>query len=78
VPLYVWSLRPPPYSPAVAAWGEVEDASTLFRMRAAYERLTRDLASQRLVWLDGRHLPPSIALTPAAPKSVELVAGPVR
>jgi hypothetical protein len=78
VPLHVWSLFPPPYPAVVADWGEVEDASTLARMRKAYERLTRDLASQRLVWLDGRHLPQAIALTPAAPRGVELVSEPGR
>ena len=76
VPLYVWSLRPPPYPPAVAAWGEVEDASTLPRMRRAHDRLSHDLAAQRIVWLDGRHLPQSIALSPTVARGVELVAGP--
>jgi hypothetical protein len=78
VPLYIWSLRPPPYPAAVAAWGEVEDTSSLAQMRKAYEHLTGDLASQRIVWLDGRHLPQSIALTSAAARGVELVSGPVR
>ncbi|HZF07952.1 MAG TPA: hypothetical protein VFE33_04090 [Thermoanaerobaculia bacterium] len=78
VPLYVWSLVPPPYPAAVAAWGQVEDVSTLAQMRRAYGRLGRDLASQRIVWLHGRHLPQSIALTEAAPRSAELVAGPGR
>jgi hypothetical protein len=82
VPLYVWSLRPPPYSTAVTAWGKVEDASTLFQMARAYHRLGRDLAAQRIVWLDGRHLPQSISLSPNAAntaktrKGIELVAGP--
>ena len=78
VPLYVWSLRPPPYPAEVAAWGEVEDTSNLSRLRKAHERLTRDLASQHIVWLDGRHLPQSIALAPAALPGVELVEGPIR
>src|SRR6185295_2165088 len=64
VPLYVWSLAAPPYTPAVAAWGEVEDASNFGGLRDAYGRLSRDLASQGIVWLDGRHLPQSIALSP--------------
>jgi hypothetical protein len=78
VPLYVWSLVPPPYPAAVAAWGKVEDVSTLAQIRRAYDRLGRDLASQRIVWLHGRRLPQSIALTEAAPRSAELVAGPGR
>jgi len=78
VPLHVWSLAPPPYSAEAAVWGEVEDASSLYRMQLAYDRLRRDLAAQRIVWLEGRHLPQSIALTPAAPQDVELVSGPGR
>jgi hypothetical protein len=81
VPFYVWSLRPPPYSAAVTAWGKVEDASTLFQMSRAYRRLGRDLAAQRIVWLEGRHLPQSIALSPPSGKAandIELVAGPER
>jgi hypothetical protein len=72
VPLYVWSLRPPPYSPGVEAWGKVEDVSSFYQMRRAYRRLSRDLATQRIVWVHGRHLPQSIALTSRAPKGVEL------
>jgi hypothetical protein len=81
VPLYVWCLDVPPYSPAITAWGEVENVSTAYKMRYAYGRLTRDLASQRIVWVDGRHLPQSIALSPQAAgavKGLELVAGPER
>jgi hypothetical protein len=79
VPLYVWSLRPPPCSAAMTAWGKVEDASTLYQMARAYRRLGRDLAAQRIVWLDGRYLPQSISLSPEAVKTkkgIELVAGP--
>jgi hypothetical protein len=78
VPLYVWSLAPPPYPPGIAAWGEVDDASTLPSLRRAYSRLSADLKAQRIVWLDGRHLPQAIALSPRAPKGIELAVGPVR
>jgi len=84
VPLYVWSLRPPPYPPGVAAWGKVEDVSIFFQMNRAYGQLTQDLAAQRIVWVNGRHLPQSIALSPPAAnaakaaKGIELVAGPER
>ncbi len=81
VPLYVWSVRAPPYSAAVTAWGKVEDVSSFYQMSRAYRRLNRDLAAQRIVWLQGRHLPQSIALSSKAPKtdpSIELVAGPER
>jgi hypothetical protein len=78
VPLYVWSLAPPPYPPAVARWGKVEDVSNLRLLRLAYQRLDQDLAAQRIVWVQGRHLPQSIALSPQAPKGIELVAGAER
>ena len=77
VPLYVWSLTPPPYPPAIAAWGEVEDASGLPQMRRAYNRLSADMKSQRIVWVHGRHLPQTIALTPKAPPGIELATGPL-
>jgi hypothetical protein len=78
VPLYVWSLGKPPYPSAVAAWGEVENTSILSRLHNAFERLAADLERQRIVWLDGRHLPQAITLSPRAGKGVELAAGPGR
>jgi hypothetical protein len=69
VPLLVWS----PYgakTPAAQAWGgagaAVEDISNLSRLEAAVSRLRSELDSQRVVWLDGRHLPQAIALSPTA------------
>ena len=37
----------------------------------AVSRLREALDSQRIVWLNGRHLPQTVALTPAA-KGVEI------
>lgn len=77
VPLFVWAIaRPaekpaPPASPAFAAWGEVEDVSTLTRFRAAVARLRDELDSQHIVWVEGTHLPQSIALA-AGTEGVEL------
>ena len=67
VPLFVWSVekpaeKPAAASPALAAWGEVEDVSTVSRLRAAVSRLRNELESQRIVWVEGTHLPQSIAL----------------
>jgi len=62
VPLRVWSLT----GRGSAAWGEVEDVSTALRLRTAYERFARELARQRIVWLEGRWLPQEIALSPVA------------
>jgi hypothetical protein len=74
VPLYVWSVGK--VDPAItAAWGAVEEISVLSRMQSAFDRLAEDLERQRIVWLDGRHLPQGIALTKTAEKSVELATG---
>ena len=67
VPLFVWSVerpaeKPAAASPALAAWGKVEDVSTLARLRSAVADLREELASQRIVWVEGTHLPQSIAL----------------
>ena len=51
VPLYVWSVeKGGAGSPALASWGEVEDVSSLGRLRRAVERLRDDLevAARRL------------------------------
>jgi hypothetical protein len=76
VPLVVWSL----YGPDTAlakAWGPVEDISSLARLGEAVTRLRGELDRQQIVWLDGRHLPQDIALTPAATAAgLALVAAP--
>ena len=53
------------------AWGGAEDISTLAKLEDAAERLRAELDSQRIVWVEGRHLPQEIRLSPAA--GVELV-----
>jgi hypothetical protein len=70
VPLFVWNLYGA-QTPAARAWGGGEDVSTLEKLEQAVDRLRTALDSQRIVWLEGRHLPQSIALTPAA-RGVEL------
>jgi len=70
VPLFVWSLGSP--SPAAAAWGEVRDVSTTIGMLQAFADLRQELASQRIVLVEGRLLPQEIE--PAAEGgSIELV-----
>lgn len=67
VPLFVWRMGEGPAPAALsAAWGDVEDVSTLPRLSTAFERLKDELASQRIIWVEGTHLPPSIALSPSA------------
>jgi hypothetical protein len=80
VPLFVWNLYGAGSSAArvwTESWGKVEDISTLPKLEAAVARLKSELASQRIVWLDGRHLPQAIALGPEA-TGVEIVTGPGR
>ncbi|HYO14597.1 MAG TPA: hypothetical protein VE685_15485 [Thermoanaerobaculia bacterium] len=64
VPLFVWSLEKPKKNPALDAWGPVEDISSLSKLHRAFGRLESELESQRIVWVEGRHLPQSIALAP--------------
>jgi hypothetical protein len=72
VPLHVWSLVPPGSSPAAQAWGGAVDVSRLAGLRAAAGRLQREIAAQRIVWVDGLHLPQSIALAPGSPEGLEI------
>jgi hypothetical protein len=64
VPLYVWTLGAP--GPTAAAWGTSENIFVASNLYRAAEELQRQLDSQRIVMVDGRHLPQSIALSPAA------------
>jgi hypothetical protein len=77
VPLFVWSLYGKD-TPAALAWASsgqpVEDISSIPRLEQAVDRLKAEMADQRIVWLDGRHLPQAIALGAAA-QGLELVAG---
>ena len=75
VPLFVWSLYGPS-SPAAKAWGETEDISSLPRLEAAVARLKAELEAQKMVWLEGRHLPQAITLSPSA-RGVELPGKPL-
>lgn len=66
VPFFVWSVVPVETNaaapPAFAAWGKVEDISTVPRLRAAVSDLRDELESQWIVWVEGTHLPQSISL----------------
>ena len=69
VPLVVWSLKGPK-SP-VAGWGEVEDVSSYSKLQSALERLEENLLAQRIVWVEGGHVPAAVTLSPAAAEVVE-------
>ncbi|HKF43608.1 MAG TPA: hypothetical protein VKG01_10945 [Thermoanaerobaculia bacterium] len=62
VPLYVWSLKSLPTQPLAKGWGEVEDVSATTRLDAAMAKVKADLASQRILWVEGRALPQEITL----------------
>jgi hypothetical protein len=72
VPLFVWCLKKPAPGSPLAAWGDCKDVKSAQILTLAVEEIRRELDSQRIVLVDGRHLPQSIALTPAAGK-VELI-----
>ena len=64
VPLFVWSPSP---RTGESAWGEVADISTAERYGDAVSALGEALGRQRIVWLEGRHLPQRIVLSEEAP-----------
>jgi hypothetical protein len=72
VPLFVWCVGTPEPGSAAAAWGKVEVLKDEADLKRAFKALREDLDSQRIVMVDGRHLPQSISLTPKA-AGVEMV-----
>ena len=62
VPLFVWS----PFKNVESAWGEVRDISNQGKFRAAVSDLATQVERQRIIWLQGRHLPQRIRLTESA------------
>jgi hypothetical protein len=65
VPLFVWSLGDPKPGSTAAAWG-AENVAMTRHLYSAVEKIRDELDSQRIVMVDGRRLPQSIALSPAA------------
>lgn len=72
VPLIVWTVDDAA-GPAAAAWGGATNVSTVGRMQKAFKHLEEELESQRIIWIDGRHLPQSIQLSAEAAAVVEPV-----
>ncbi len=73
VPLFVWCVGQPEPGSAAAAWGkEVQVLKYEADLKQAFTALREALDSQRIVMVDGRLLPQSIALSPKA-AGVELV-----
>ena len=75
VPLFVWCLKKPAPDSPLAAWGSCEEVLEKQALFRAVGEIRRELESQRIVLVDGRHLPQSIALGPAAAGQLELVGG---
>lgn len=74
VPLFVWYLEKPAPGSATAAWAGAVDATFVGNVVDSVVQIREELRSQRIVLVDGRHLPQSITLTPAA-SGLELVGG---
>ena len=66
VPLVVWTLGKPEPGSLAEAWGPSENISMSLTLYKAAGELRDLLDSQRIVLVDGRLLPQSIALTPQA------------
>ncbi len=64
VPLFVWTVAPE--STAFSRWGDAVDVTTPTRMQRASTEIFRELERQRIVWLDGIHLPHEITIAGAA------------
>jgi len=75
VPLIVWTLRGPEKTPAAAAWGPGTEVSTFSKLARAVAEVREELEAQRIVWLEGRHLPQAIYLSPAADGVLEPLPG---
>jgi hypothetical protein len=72
VPLVVWSFASP-QTVAGLGWPAGEDISFNPKLRDAFQRLAENLASQRILWIEGNHFPGTISLAPVAAEVVELV-----
>jgi len=64
VPLFVWSVGRP--GRALEAWGDAQNVALPWELRHAYDRLAKEVLSQQVVWLQGRHLPQSVTLARSA------------
>ncbi len=66
VPLKVWLLDQSRRGVTVTAWGDAVHAGSGPLLDGALTALRAELARQRIVWLEGAHLPQRIELTEAA------------
>ena len=64
VPIVVWT--PVWGAEKIGAWGPTVLISDRQNLVRAYSALSKQLDRQRIVWLDGLHLPQAISLSPQA------------
>jgi hypothetical protein len=76
VPLLVWSVVPPGAGPRPGSWGGAADVSTLDLFGGAVRRLGELLERERIVWVEGRHMPQHISAA-ARPDFVTISRNPV-
>jgi hypothetical protein len=74
VPLYVWILGKPTPGTFATSWGPIVEVDEVPNLYRAVDSLRQELRSQRIVLVDGRYLPQSVTLGPAA-RGVEMVSG---
>lgn len=71
VPLFVWTLGSPD---AASGWGDVIDISSRNGFTRAFNALRDNLQSQRIVWVDGEHLPAEVTVSSAGKATIETLA----
>jgi len=71
VPLLVWVVAPGSRDSA-APWGGGRTVRTRAEFRAAARELESVITEQRIVWVEGAHLPQSISVSADAPRGVTI------
>ena len=69
VPVFVWTAASAASS-AAAPWGGARTVKTRADVRAAVRELEDAVREQRIVWVEGAHLPQSISVSAGAPAGV--------
>ena len=69
VPVFVWTAASAA-SDAAAPWGPSRTVKTRADVRAAVRELESAVGEQRIVWVEGAHLPQAISTSAGAPPGV--------